>query len=430
MVWLISAAWATCSVFSGAQVFTPDGLREGLTVVIDEGEIVGVGKGLRNLKLAMNEQGEVESAVWGGRACAFEVLSGKVLTPGLVEVSSRLGVVEVGLESGTVDDDAGGDPIRAGLQVALAYNPSSSLIPIQRAFGVTSAVVAPSGGLVSGQSAWVDLAGQTQAEAVKADSIALHATLAGSSRAQALLHLAELLEDARDFQRNRAAWDRNGRRAYASGAGRLDLEAMQAVLARRVPLVVKADRASDIEALLRLAKRGGIDLVISGGAEAWLIADQLADADVPVVIDPLRYGPGGFDQIRARPDNGALLAEAGVRVVISTFSTHNARNLRQVAGNAVREGMDHDAALRAITVNPARAFGREDVGAVGVGERANLVVWSGDPLELSSRVEAVYIGGEPQADDHRQKHLLQRYRTMPGQVGPVSVAPDQDSDGG
>ena len=187
------------------------------------------------------------------------------------------------------------------------------------------------------------------------------------------------------------------------------LVALDAVVRRRIPLMVGANAAWQLEALARWKEREQIELVVTGAAEGWRVAEQLADAGVAVIVDPLVYGPGGFDEIEARPDNAALLQAAGVPLVLSTFDTHNARNTRVVAGNAVRGGLDHEAALRAITETPARLFGQPDRGVLRPGAVADVVLWTGDPLEIASAVVAEWIDGAPVELRSRQTELFEKY---------------------
>ncbi len=393
MLSLSGTAHAACTVVEGASVHLPDGSVAVQNVAFDGARITSVGT--------------------ADTGCEVVAGTDLHLTAGFIEVGSQIGLVEVSLEAGTRDADAGGDePIRAALRVSDAYNPRSSLIPIQRIGGVTSALTVPAGGRISGQAAHVALAGATQAEAVQDDSVAMWADLGGSSRAQSLREIRNALNDAKDFRSLKANYERNATRPLvASGP---DLEALWPVLAGQIPLVVGADRAADIEALLRLQKEFGIRLVIRGAAEGWLLAEQLADAQVAVIVDPYVYGPGGFGQISARADNAALLAEAGVAVVLTTESSHNARNLGQMAGNAVRGGMSEGDALNAITQVPAQVFGLQGRGTVSENAVADLVLWSGDPLELSSHPVRVWIGGRDIALESRQTHLRDTYKTLPG----------------
>jgi imidazolonepropionase-like amidohydrolase len=179
------------------------------------------------------------------------------------------------------------------------------------------------------------------------------------------------------------------------------------------PLVVTARRASDIETALRLADEFKLRLVLSGASEAWMLKDELARRKIPVIVDPMENLPTRFESLHARSDQPAILSRAGVNVILSTFTGHQVRNLWQAAGNAVRFGMDHDAAIRAITEAPAAAFGVPDRGKIEPGAVANLVVWSGDPLDTATRVEHVIVRGRELPLDSRQRRLLERYRTLP-----------------
>ncbi len=401
-----------------ARVHLPEGPSDEAVAIVVVGETIeAVGTELDGLRLLDG------SATWRGTSCGLVDTTGRVVTPGLVEVGSQLGLVEVGLEALTRHADAGREaPIRASLRVAEAYDPDSTLIPVQRIEGITAAVIHPSGGRISGQAAAVRLRGTTQAEALLDPSVAVVADLGGSSRAEALRELREALSDAAVYARSRTAYDRGALRELS--ADRLDLEALVPVVRGQTPLVVHADRAPDVEALLGLRDELGIQLVILGGAEAWRHAEALARAEVPVVLDPLVYGPGGFDQVHGRPDNAALLHEAGVPILLSTFQSHNARTLRQVAGNAVRGGLPHDAAIEALTLTPVQVFDLGERGRIAPGQRADLVVWSGDPLEVLTSTEAVLIDGQPVPLDSRQWQLYRRYRELPGTPPPSLPLPD------
>jgi imidazolonepropionase-like amidohydrolase len=397
-----------CTAVVGTTAWTDDGIVESATVVVAGERVVALSASAADVRV--DGEGRVQ---WRGQMCLQIDGEGTHTTPGFVEVSSQLGVTEVDLESKTRTYDAGGDPMRASVRVADAYNPRSSLIPIQRVEGVTEAIVQPRGGFISGYAAGVQLAGASQADAVLNWEAAMHVGgLEGGSLAGTLASLSEMLDDARNLRR-RSDDLRSVMAASVNGASRADLNALYPVLDGRVPLLVSADRASSMEAWLRFADREGVKLIISGASEGWLIAEQLAQAKVPVIVDPLVYGPGGFDQMQARAENPALLAEAGVRVILSTFETHNARNLKQIAGNAVRGGMTPEAAVTAITRTASESFGLPS-GHLQVGERASLVVWSGQPLSFASHPQHVFIGGEQVSLESRQTRLLDAYRTLPG----------------
>lgn len=430
MIWLLAAAaWAQdCTALFGTDpadpgaVVTAEGRVEGAAVVVEGERIAAVG---------LPADIGLDGGRWNDRACEVVDLSGAVLTPGLVSVFSAIGLVEVSAEEETVHDSAEGDPIRAALDVSVVYDPDSTLIPVTRIGGVTSSVIVPDGGLVAGQAAWVDLAGATRAEAVQRAPVAMVVMLEGPSRAEALLRLRELIDDARVYGRNRAAFEQNRSRPFV--ASRLDLEALQPVLAGELPLGVLADRATDLEALLDLAEAEEVRLVVFGGAEAWKLADRLAAADVAVVVEPLVYGPGSFDQVHARPDNAALLAAAGVKVMLSPFTSHNARNVPQIAGNAVRGGLSWDQAMAAVTTVPAEVFGLPDHGTIREGGLANLVVWrslvegrEADPFEVTTAPRRVWIHGRDIPLVSRQTLLFERYRDLPGTPLPPLPLPTDD----
>lgn len=386
--------WAAVVALVGATVHPGDGpALEGATIVLDGERVQAVGVGL---------------APPAG-ATIIDV-KGKVITPGLIDAWTGLGAAEVWAVGESVDLDAGGDdPVRAAFRVVDALNPRSPTLAIQRAHGVTAVVSAPGGGLVAGQAAAIDLTGR-----VLRPSVAMAARFGGgdgTSRGEALLRLRELLDDARTYAAKKR--DFEGARLRRLAASRLDLEALQPVLRGELPLAVTVHRAADIEALLRFAAEQRVKLVIIGGAEAWQVADALAAAKVPVVLDPVANLPADFDRIHARADAAAKLVAAGVPVALSTFSLHNVRKLRQWAGNAVRAGLPHADALRAVTAAPAAIAGLDDRGRLAPGQVADLVVWSGDPFELSTRAEQVWIGGARAPEGHRQRALFERYRRVP-----------------
>jgi imidazolonepropionase-like amidohydrolase len=189
---------------------------------------------------------------------------------------------------------------------------------------------------------------------------------------------------------------------------------LQPVLAGKLPLLVAVDRATDIQALLDLARDYRLKVIVQGGAEAWKLAPALAAAKVPVLVSGQDNIPASFDALGARQENAALLRRAGVSVVITAgaIENFNVRNVRQHAGNAVAYGLPWAEALRAVTLAPAEAFGvGEAVGSLAVGKAANVVVWSGDPFEFSTRAEHVFVRGVERVEPSRQDLLSDRYRT-------------------
>lgn len=394
-----AAAQGTLAIVGGT-VHTMTGAPiEGGTVVIQNGRITAVGR---------------DVAIPAG-ALRIDA-RGKQVTPGFFESATRIGLTEVGAVGGT-NDFRVNDPdfVAAAFNVTDGLNPRSIVIPVTRTGGVTMAVSAPEGGLIAGQGVLLSLDGNTVEEMVVRSPIAIFATLGegsrgtgGGARAGATMRLREVLEDARAYARNRAAFERGETREFA--ASRLDLEALQRVLRREIPLVVEAHRASDIRTALRIADEYDLRLVLEGGTEAWVVADELARARVPVIVKVLQNLPENFEQLGARFDNAALLRRAGVQVAISTHDTHNARNLKQEAGNAVAYGLPHAEALRAITLYPAQVWGVADrYGSLEPGKVGDVVVWGGDPLELLTPVEHVVIRGREVPLTSRDTQLRDRY---------------------
>ena len=390
---------ATKVVLRNATIHVGDGtVIEKGSILIEDGEIVAV----------TTEQ------ISGGEELARFDLEGKVVTPGLIAADTRLGLVEIGLENSTHDDSRHDDEaIRAGYDPAPAINADSSLIAVQAVEGVTTAAVAPSGALVSGEVAWIDLRPGDHTGIVAASKVAVAANLGRAhqgSRAASLTELRRALEDAAWFRKNERNYDKGAARELA--AHPLDLRALWPVLEGKVPLVVRAHRASDLLALIEVKKDFDLELTIVGAAEGWKVAEALAEAQVPVVLQTTHNLPTSYDNLGARLDNAALLHAAGVTVAIAHFDTHNARNLTQEAGIAVANGLDHGAAISAITRNVAIAYGMDaEYGTIEVGKVANLVIWDGaDPLELSTWAEEVWIRGAPIDMRSRQTQLRERYR--------------------
>ncbi|MFY0564668.1 amidohydrolase family protein [Archangium lansingense] len=391
----------TCTAFQDVAVLSLGTWQAHAFVLVENGKVARVQPG-------------APGAVPAG--CRVVEGKGRVLTPGLVDPLTSLGVVEVGMEESTVDDvlrgESAKEPIRAALRVADSLNPAAETFPVARLGGVTAAGVVPAGGLVSGQSAWVGTDGT-----VRRAPLALHVNLGVSgrdavsgSRALVLERLRELLSDAREYNKRKGDFEQNRMRTLA--ASRLDLEALQPALTGALPVVVTANRVSDIRAALALGREFGLKLLIAGGREAWMVAPELAAAKVPVIVQPTQNLPSSFDGLNSRMDSAALLSGAGVKVLISTMGEpHMVRTLAQEAGNAVAWGLPYEDALRAMTSNVTEAFGLEG-GQVAPGQVADLVLWNGEPLEVSSRPVGMWLSGKQVPLTSRQQALYEKYRTL------------------
>jgi imidazolonepropionase-like amidohydrolase len=403
---------------------SPCAAQESETIALVGGRLLpGEGAAIENATIVVRA-GRVESVRSGGAAPAGARVvdcAGMVITPGFVGTQTPFGLLEIELEPTTVDqapegDDA--DPIRAAFAAADGYNPHSTLIAVARMGGVTSVVSTPAMGLVSGTSAWADLIGTTPAEVIAEPATALHVSLSdsgveagGGARSSALTRLREAFEDARLFRQRRSSYDRRGLRELSISS--LDLARLSSALAGEIPVVIHASRSSDLLRAIELAREYGLRLVLAGAEEGWMVAPQIARANVPVIVQPLTNLPSQFSTLHSRYDNAALLAQAGVRMILTTDGAHGLRTLRQEAGNAVAHGLPPEVALRALTLEPARVFGVDDrYGTIAPGRVANLVVWTGDPFELTTWARNVFVRGREVPMRSRQTLLFERYRRI------------------
>jgi imidazolonepropionase-like amidohydrolase len=344
--------------------------------------------------------------------------AGKWITPGFIDGGGQMGLVEIGAVGATREARMDGDTIAAAFNVAEGVNPASQLIPVTRVEGITTTLAAPGGHLVSGQAILLDLDGATIEQMLVKSPVGIVVDLSesgkdegGGSRAAVAQHLRSVFRDALEYERRRVDFNRGQIEPLA--ASEADLEALLPVLHGQLPLIAIANRRSDIATALRLAREFKVRLILAGAQEAWEVAGDIAAAGVPVLVEPLDNIPS-YDALGVRYENAATLARAGIKVVLLENDTHNSRNLRQQAGNAVSYGLPWDQALRAITLTPAEVFGVADrYGSLEVGKVANVVVWSGDPFEFSTGVEHVYIRGREIPLTSRQRELLERYRHLP-----------------
>ncbi len=344
--------------------------------------------------------------------------TGKWVTPGLIDGAGNMGLREISAVQNTNEGTLRGNEVAAAFNVTEGLNPASTLIPVTRVEGVTTTLAVPGGDLIWGQAVLIDLDGTTIEAMVAKSPVGIVADLSenakgagGGSRAGVAQRLRRIFNDALEYERRRTDYSRAQMQDLSASAA--DLDALLPVLHGRLPLMVVANRRSDIETALRIAREFKLRLILAGAAEGWEIADKIVAAGVPVLVQPMDNIPG-YDALGVRYENAALLAKAGVKVSLMETQTENSRNLRQQAGNAVAYGMTWDQALRAVTLTPAEAFGVADrYGSLEVGKVANVVVWTGDPFEFSTGVEHVIIRGKEISLRSRQTELLERYRTLP-----------------
>ena len=411
----------------------------GGTVVVRNGRVVAAGQGVR-----VPANADVVDA------------SGKWVTPGIVAGFSRLGLSEVDLGAdGSDDTETGNSPFSAAIDVAPAINPKASTIAVSRADGVTRAVVAPVAGksIFAGQGAVIDTGDDMQAilRARAFQFVELGeggADKAGGSRSASFALFRNALREAEQLSRrvgpltagaeepdapnSSIVRNPNESRLYSSEAGRaddvlltrFDAAALVPVLRGQQLLLVHVERAKDILNVLGLRREfPRLRIALVGVTEGWTVADRIADSGVWVIASALNDLPASFEMLAATQSNVGRMRAAGVKVAIGMIDdndTRYVRNQRQYAGNLVAlgkvpgaAGLSWGEAFAMITSKPAEAIGLgREIGSLASGRRGDVVIWSGDPLELSSAPEAVWIDGIRQSLENHQTKLRDRYRSL------------------
>ena len=330
--------------------------------------------------------------------------NGAIVTPALFAGATATGLVEVNAVRESADgsmSDTKDNTVQIGFDVRDAYSPLSSVVGVTRVEGFGYSLLMASGGQysVAGRGSLVDFDGGFESfngsDVLFIDVGGYAADKVGGSRAAHWMLLDGIMADLKR---------RSSEREYLSQSGKEHLKE----LTKNGVFVFSANRAADIRKVISFSNEYRLNSVITGGREAWLLADELAAADIPVMVNGLDNLPSNFDALGSRLDNAALLHDAGVQVLFTSGETHNARKVRQGAGTAVAHGMPHEAAVEAMTTAPSRVFGGR-VRALEVGNRADMVIWSGDPLEVTSYATSVILKGEVTSMETRQSKLLQRY---------------------
>jgi len=335
---------------------------------------------------------------------------GAIVTPALFAGATATGLVEVNAVRESADsslNETKNNTVQVEFDVRDAYSPLSSLVGVTRVEGFGYSLLTASGGQysVAGRGSLVDFDGGFEsfdgADVLFVDVGGYAADKVGGSRAAHWMLLEGIMADLKR---------RNSDREYLSQSGAEHLKD----LTKKGVFVFSASRAADIRRVISFSEEYRVNSVIAGGREAWLLADELATAGIPVMVNGLDNLPSSFDALGSRLDNAALLHEAGVQVLFTSGGTHNARKVRQGAGTAVAHGMPYDAALEAMTTAPSRVFGGRP-RALEVGNRADMVIWSGDPLDITGYARRIILNGEVTSMETRQSKLLERY--IPKEAG-------------
>lgn len=390
---------------------------ESATVVIANGKIAAVGANASVPSGAKNIDGK-----------------GLSVYPGMIDSDTEIGLTEIGSVAGSVDTSEIGDN-NANIHVDVAINSDSSHIAVTRVNGVTTALTAPRGGLIAGQSAILNLDGWTPGEMVLKSPVAMHINWPGGGgggrgggfggggrrsvtelrreQERQIENLKKILRDAAAYGEARDARAKDP--SLPKQNVDLKLEALVPVVRGQMPVVINANLERDIKSAIAFVGEMKLKAIISGGAEAYRVADQLKARNIPVLVGPvLRTPVREDDPYDAAFTNAGLLSKAGVKIAFQTNDSAYSRNLPYHAGMAAAFGLPKEEALKAVTIYPAEIFGIADrVGSIEQGKIANLIVTDGDPLEIRTQIKHVFINGRDIPLTSRHTELYEKYKARP-----------------
>jgi imidazolonepropionase-like amidohydrolase len=356
--------------------------------------------------------------------------TGLFVYPGMIDAGTELGLTEIGSVPGGEDTQELGDFNPQNVAVT-AVNPHSELIPVTRVNGVTTAITSAQGGLISGQAGLIDLMGWTPAQMAvrrQAAMVVSYPSLGGGggggggggqqrSDVERREELDRRTRSLRSYFADAKAYaEMKGRVANTGGVRKVNqaMEAMTPVMRGEMPVIFDVTTADQIRGVLALADTFGMKVVLRGAREAWRLADTLAMRKIPVIIGPTTAVPGAEDPYDMTFANPGMLARAGVKIAFQTSDAANSRNLPYNAALAVAYGLDADAALRGLTINPAEIFGVADrYGSLEPGKVANVMVTTGDPMDVRSTVRHLFIRGVAVPLDDRHSRLYEQFRARP-----------------
>ncbi len=379
------------------------------TVVIRDDSIAAVGSGVA----APNDAEVIDC-------------SGQTVYAGLIDGGTRLGIEEVGSLSETQDFNEIGE-VTAHMNALTAVNPNSVHIPVTRVHGITTVITEPSNGMLPGTAALIDLHGYTPRQMhaagvtlTKLDFPSVGRQGPSDDRSPETIEK----ESQKALDKLNEVWDRAERYAridssVTAAEGRRQpeyipaMEGLLPVIRGEQPLMITANAASDISVALDWAEERGVldQVILSGAMEGWRVADEIAEASVPVLVGSVMQPPSReSDRYDRAYETPSLLRDAGVTVALRSGKTENVRNLVFHAGFAASHGLGKSGALRAVTTAPAEIFGIDDlVGTVEAGKKANLFVADGDPFQPTTDVQHLFIEGYKLPLENRQTKLRDEF---------------------
>jgi imidazolonepropionase-like amidohydrolase len=390
---------ATTFAFRNARILTGTGEVQG-GVRVEDGKIVEIGAGV----------------------ATGEDLGGAAIFPGFFDGGSGIGLWEVDLEPATHDESEAMDSIEPAVRAVDGYNPASALIPVARRQGVLGGLSMPSGGLVSGQAAWMRFAGDTVAAATLDPTAGVVINLGhggtgtGPNQPRSRMGVALKLRETLDANKPPDPPDPKAKKKKGEPDKPPDLtrtqKAWQAIRKRELRVILGVSRADDILAAIDLAKEYDLDAVLLGCVEGHLVAMDIADSGYPVLLAPVTSQPGDFDSLNACYENAARLHAAGVSLVLRQGSPHQLRDLPTEVCVAVANGLPYDAAIAASCGTNAAKVWNLAVGDLSAGKPATFVIADGDPIQPRTRMRRAWIDGREVTLRSRQTTLFERYRTL------------------
>jgi imidazolonepropionase-like amidohydrolase len=358
--------------------------------------------------------------------------TGLFVYPGLIDSGSHIGLEEISAVPGTVDTAELGD-INPNARAEIAVNPHSNVIPVTRVNGITTVVTEPEGGIISGSSAMIQLAGWTPQEMTLKAPLAMHIhfpRLRNNSfdevpqdeeaAKEAAKNYTKQIDKLRDVFKDTQAYAK----ATAARAGHPDikrndrdviLEALVPVVEGREPVVMHANLERDIRAALKFADEFKLKVILADAQDVARVIPELKSRNIPVILGPiLSLPPREDDPYDLVFTNAKTLNDAGIPFAIQSQDAHNARNLPYNAATCAAFGLPKDVALRSVTIAPAQIFGLADkIGSLETGKLANIIVTDGDPLEIVTHVKRLFIGGEEITLDTNQTLLWEKFKLRP-----------------
>jgi imidazolonepropionase-like amidohydrolase len=419
----------------GATIHTlSDGVIENGTVLMRGGRIIEVGPGLN----VPSDAAVIDA-------------TGKHVYPGMIDAFSRLGLTEIGAVAATNDQNELGN-FTPHLNAHTAIHPASEHIPVARANGITHTLAAPGSGgggfgggggagSIDGQATLIHLDGWTVEEMQIERSAAMVVNwptirtgggrfggFGGGGGTRSFNEAKKIYDEAVVKLDDWLTAARHYKQAMDAGSTRIDrdlqLEHLSRVFDGGLPVIIVANQKRSIEGAIEFAERHGLRMVLAGGRDAREVKETLAEREIPVILGPVQTLPDQTDDPYDEPNTLAGdLYSAGVQIAFATFDSSNSRLLPYEAANTVSFGLPQEAALEAITLNPAKILGVSDrLGSIEVGKVGNLIVTDGDPLEIQTEIEHVFIKGVPVDLDNKHRRLWEKYRARPQKAKPVTVS--------